>query len=48
MGVSLSSDIKEDLVDLIEKDPLIIKVLDFKSEMIDIGAYIIKCEVEFN
>lgn len=48
MGVSLSSDIKEDLVELIEKDPLIIKVLDFKSEMIDIGAYIIKCEVEFN
>ena len=39
---------KEGIIELIESDPLIIKVLDFKSEIIDIGAYIIKCEVEFN
>lgn len=39
---------KEWIIELIEADPLIIKVIDFKSEVIDLDAYIIKCEVEFN
>lgn len=48
MWQSINEFEKEDIIELIESDPLIIKVLDFKSEIIDIGAYIIKCEVEFN
>ncbi|MFA5917099.1 MAG: cation diffusion facilitator family transporter [Candidatus Gracilibacteria bacterium] len=48
MGQSIDELEKEEIIELIESDPLIIKVLDFKSEIIDIGAYIIKCEVEFN
>jgi len=44
----LDNDSKEWIIELIQADPLIIKVIDFKSEIIDIGTYIIKCEVEFN
>lgn len=44
----LDDDTKEWIIELIESDPLIIKVIDFKSEVIDLWAYIIKCEVEFN
>lgn len=48
MWKSLDVDEKDEIIELIEADPLIIKVIDFKSEIIDIGTYIIKCEVEFN
>ncbi len=48
MWKSLDIDEKDEIIELIEADPLIIKVIDFKSEIIDIGTYIIKCEVEFN
>ncbi len=48
MWKSLDDNITEWIIKLIETDPLIIKVIDFKSEIIDLNAYIIKCEVEFN
>lgn len=48
MWKSLDDQTKEEIIELIESDPLIIKVIDFKSEIIDLWAYIIKCEVEFN
>ncbi|NDK08033.1 cation diffusion facilitator family transporter [Candidatus Gracilibacteria bacterium] len=48
MGKGLDDYTKEGIIELIEADPLIIKVIDFKSEVIDLDAYIIKCEVEFN
>lgn len=36
------------IIALIESDPMIIKVIDFKSEIIDMWAYIVKFEIEFN
>lgn len=48
MWKSIDENIKDDIIQLIEQDPLINKVIDFKSEVIDFWAYIIKCEVDFN
>ncbi len=48
MWRTIDEDIKEDIISLIEQDPLINKVVDFKSEIIDIWSYIIKCEADFN
>lgn len=39
---------KERIIEILEADPAIEKVLDFKSSILDIGKYRIKCEVEFN
>ena len=39
---------RERIIEILEADPSIEKVLDFKSSILDIGKYRIKCEVEFN
>jgi zinc transporter 9 len=47
-GRSIPDDIKENIIELLESDPAIEKVIDFKSTYLNIGEYLIKCEVEFN
>lgn len=39
---------KNELIKLIKSDPIVLKLLDFKSQVIDIDTYIIKCEIEYN
>ena len=39
---------RERIIEILEADPSIEKVIDFKSSILDIGKYRIKCEVEFN
>lgn len=48
IGKSIPHEIKEEIIELMEKDEIIEKVLDFKSTMLDMDTYHIKCEIECN
>lgn len=48
MWRAIDEETKNDIIELIESDPLIKSVVDFKSEIIDFDSYIIKCDAEFN
>ncbi len=48
IGVNIPDEIKERIIKILEADPTIDRVLDFKSSVLDVGIYHIKCEVEFN
>jgi len=39
---------REDVMAILRKDPMIEKIIDFKSTALGLGVYRIKCEVEFN
>lgn len=45
---AIPDEARERIIEILEADPSIEKVLDFKSSILDIGKYRIKCEVEFN
>jgi zinc transporter 9 len=44
----MPEELKELVMEVLENDPAIEKVIDFKSSMLDVGTYRVKCEVEFN
>jgi zinc transporter 9 len=48
LGKAIPKDLEEEIIEFLERDKHIDKVLDFKSEILDIGRYHIKCEIEFN
>ncbi len=48
VGKAIPEELKDEIVSLLEADPAIEKVIDFKSSIINVGEYRIKCEVEFN
>lgn len=48
LWISIDEDVKEELIEYIETCPLIEKVIEFKSVVLDIDSYIIKVEAEFN
>ena len=48
IGKSIPSEIKEEIIELMEQDEIIERVLDFKSTMLDMDTYHIKCEIECN
>ncbi len=48
IGVNIPDETKERIIAILEADPTIDRVLDFKSSVLDVGVYHIKCEVEFN
>ncbi|MCX6793366.1 MAG: cation diffusion facilitator family transporter [Candidatus Falkowbacteria bacterium] len=48
LGRSIPHDLEEDIIELLEAEPAVEKVIDFKSSILDIGVYRIKCEIEFN
>ncbi len=48
LGLAMPDELRENIITLIEADPAIEKVIDFKSSMVALGSYRIKCEVEFN
>lgn len=45
---SIPDDVREQIIEILEADPAIDRVIDFKSSILDVGKYKIKCEVEFN
>lgn len=48
IGKAIPEEVKERIVEILEADPMIEKVHDFRSAIMDVGKYRIKCEAEFN
>jgi solute carrier family 30 (zinc transporter), member 9 len=48
IGKKMPRDMEEEIMDILMGEPTIEKVIDFKSTVLDIDNYLIKCEVEFN
>lgn len=48
MEKAMPEEIKEKVIEILEADPAIEKILDFKSATLDSAVYRIKCEIEFN
>lgn len=48
LGRAIPEELQEEVIKLLEADPVIEKVIDFKSSTLGWGVYRIKCEVEFN
>ncbi len=48
IGRAIPDDLQDDIIDVLEAEPAIEKILDFKSQTLDVGIYRIKCEIEFN
>ncbi|MEK9151295.1 MAG: cation diffusion facilitator family transporter [Patescibacteria group bacterium] len=48
IGKNIPEEMKDQVIEMLEADPAIEKVLDFKSSVLDVHHYQIKCEVEFN
>lgn len=48
IGHAIPEELEEEIIELLEKDPAIEKVIDFKSSVLDVGIYRVKCEIEFN
>lgn len=48
IGKAIPKETREDIIELMEQDGIIEKVLDFKSTMLDMDTYHIKCEIECN
>jgi zinc transporter 9 len=45
---SVPREIEETVMDILNADPTIEKILDFKSAVLDVDKYLFKCDVEFN
>lgn len=48
LGRSIPEDEREEIISALVAEPAIERVIDFKSSVLGIGVYRIKCEVEFN
>jgi solute carrier family 30 (zinc transporter), member 9 len=48
LGKAMPEELEEAVIEMIEAEPSVKKVIDFKSAVIGLGVYRIKCEVEFN
>lgn len=48
IGRSIPPDERDEIIEMLQADPAIERVIDFKSTVLDIGVYRIKCEIEFN
>lgn len=48
LGRSIPEDEREEIISALVAEPSIERVIDFKSSVLGIGVYRIKCEVEFN
>lgn len=45
---AIPEEVKKRIVEILEEDPAIETVTDFRSAIMDVGKYRIKCEIEFN
>ena len=48
LGKAIPPKLRKEIIEHIEADPIIDKVLDFKSSILDVDVYHIKCEIECN
>lgn len=45
---AIPEDIKETVLEILSAEPVIENVIEFKSIVLDMGVYLVKCEIEFN
>ncbi len=45
---AIDEETKDEIIELIQSEPIIKKVMHFKSEALNLNNYVIKCDVEFN
>ena len=45
---SIPQETKELIIEILSADPTVEKILDFKSAVLDVDKYLIKCDIEFN
>lgn len=48
LGKSIPTEVREEILEYLAHEPAVESVIDFKTEVLDIGVYRIKCEIEFN
>lgn len=48
IGKSISKDMQAEIISILESEPAVEKVIDFKSVTVGFALYRIKCEIEFN
>jgi len=48
LGKTIPKYMKEEIIEMLEAEPIIDKVLDFKSSILDVDSYHIKCDIECN
>ncbi len=48
IGRAMPEELQEEVITLLDFEPVIEKVIDFKSSTVGFGSYRIKCEIEFN
>lgn len=48
LGRSMPDTLRAEVIEYVQADPAIEKIIDFKSSTLGLGMYRIKCEVEFN
>lgn len=48
IGKSIPQDVQEQVIAFLLAEPVVEKVIDFKSAAVGFGSYRIKCEIEFN
>lgn len=48
IGKNMPAELRDRVIEMMEAEPTIEKVIDFKSFALDVNKYRIKCEVEFN
>lgn len=48
MHKAIPEDIQDVIMDILNAEPVVERVVDFKSTILDVGAYHIKCEIEIN
>jgi zinc transporter 9 len=48
IGKKMPKHMEEEIMEILASEPTIEKVIDFKSTVLDVDNYLIKCEVEFN
>ncbi len=45
---AIPENVKEQIMEILESEPAVERVINFKSSILDVGAYHVLCEIEFN
>lgn len=48
MHKAIPEEVKERIINILEAEPAVERVINFKSSILDVGAYHVLCEIEFN
>jgi solute carrier family 30 (zinc transporter), member 9 len=48
MHKAIPDDVREQIIDILEAEPVVERVINFKSTILNVDTYHIRCEIEFN